>query len=145
MLETRAIIIQVHGNEATVAAKNSGGCGHCNAEGGCGSSKLSQMLCREPRQFRVKNIAQAKVGDEVQVMLVEGVLLRAAFLVYLLPVALLIGGGVLGAHWANTPASRDGYALIGALLGMALGALLAKWLTRNHRNMAIAQSVVIPE
>jgi sigma-E factor negative regulatory protein RseC len=145
MLETRAIIIQIHGTEAMVAAKNSGGCGHCSSEGGCGSSKLSQMLCREPRQFRVKNEAQAQVGDEVEVVLAEGILLRGVLAVYLMPVALLIGGGIFGSHWATNTATRDGYALLGSLVGLLIGALVAKLLTRNHRGLAVAHAVVNPK
>lgn len=142
MLETRAIIIQLQGKEALVEAKNSGGCESCNAEGGCSSSKLSKMLCREPRQFRVINAAQAQVGDEVEVVLADGILLHGVMVVYLLPVALLIAGGVLGAHLANTTVTRDGYALIGAVLGLLIGALVAKFLTRNHRGLAVAHSVL---
>jgi sigma-E factor negative regulatory protein RseC len=145
MLETRAIVIQIHGAEATVESKNSGGCSNCNADGGCGSSKLSKMFCREPRQFRVKNEAQAQVGDEVEVVLADGVLLRGALTVYLLPVALMIGGGMFCAHWATSPASRDGYALIGAISGLLLGALVAKLLTQRHRGLAVAHSVIHPQ
>lgn len=142
MLETRAIIVQLQGHEAIVEAKNSGGCASCSSEGGCSSSKLSKMLCREPRQFRVINAAQAQVGDEVEVVLADGILLRGVTAVYLLPVALLIAGGMLGAHWADTTAARDGYAFIGALSGLLIGALAARFLTRHHRGLAVAQSVV---
>jgi len=142
MLETRAIIIQLHGTEATVEAKNSGGCSNCSSEGGCSSSKLSKMLCREPRQFRVINAAQAQIGDEVEVVLDDGILLRGVMAVYLLPLAWVIFGGMLGAHWANTTATRDLYALIGAVLGLLVGALAARFLTRRHRGLAVAQSVV---
>ena len=142
MLETRAIVIQIHGTEATVEAKNSGGCASCNSEGGCSSSKLTKILCREPRQFRVKNEAQAKIGDEVEIVLADGILLRGVVAVYLVPIALLLAGGIFGAHWAHNTVSRDGYALLGALLGLLIGAVIARFLTRHHRGLALAKSVV---
>ena len=100
MLETRAIVIHVHGSEALVEASVEGGCGHCNSENGCGSNKLSQMFCSKTRQFRVKNEANANVGDEVQITLQDGVLLRSSMLIYALPLMLLLGGGMMGSHWS---------------------------------------------
>ncbi len=124
MLETRAIIIQVDGAEAVVEALESGGCGHCGSEKGCG--KASQLFCSQPRRFRVRNNINARIGDEVQISVADGVLLRSAAIIYLLPLALLLAGGMLGSHWANDAASRDGYAAIGALLGLVAGFVLIR-------------------
>lgn len=129
MLETRAIIIQVDGTEAIVEAAQGGGCGQCNSANGCASGKLSKMFCAQPRRFRVHNGIEARVGDEVQVSLQDGVLLRSASILYLLPLALLMAGGFLGASMATSTAGRDGYAALGALLGLVLGLVGARWYT----------------
>jgi sigma-E factor negative regulatory protein RseC len=121
MLETRAIIIKVEGSEALVEAAQGGGCGHCDSANGCASGKLSKMFCAQPRRFRVQNSIQARVGDEVQVAQQDGVLLRSASILYMLPLALLMAGGFLGSSLATTAASRDGYAALGAVLGLVLG------------------------
>ncbi len=142
MLETRAIVIQVHGSEALVEASGEGGCGHCNSEKGCGSSKLTQLFCSKPRQFKVQNEANAGVGDEVQITLQDGVLLRSSVLIYVLPLVLLLGGGILGSHWSSDEASRDGFAAIGSLLGLIIGFVVAKKLAKNHPVMAVARNLV---
>lgn len=141
MLETRAIVIHVRGKDALVEAKGGVGCGNCNSETGCGSGKLSQLFCGKPRQFKVHNEANAAVGDEVQITLPDGVLLRSSMLMYVVPLSLLLSGGMLGAHWGSDTASRDGYAAIGALCGLVGGFLLAKWLSRYQRVSAVARPI----
>ncbi|MFA6015509.1 MAG: SoxR reducing system RseC family protein [Gallionellaceae bacterium] len=141
MLETRAIVVKIHGNEAFVESKGGAGCGNCDSEKGCGSSKLTQLFCSKPRQFKVLNEVNAKVGDEVQITLPQGVLLRSAILMYGIPLSMLLSGGMLGAHWAADPASRDGYAAIGSLVGLVGGFILAKWMAKRQHVMAVASSL----
>lgn len=139
MLETRAIIIHVQGTEALVEASGEGGCGHCSSEKGCGSSKLTQLFCSKPRQFKVRNEANAGVGDEVQIILQDGVLLRGSVLIYVFPLVLLIGGGVVGSHWASDATSRDALGAMGSLLGLAVGFVVAKILSKHQPVMAVAR------
>jgi sigma-E factor negative regulatory protein RseC len=141
MLETRAIVVHRQGNEVLVEAKGGGGCGNCDSEGGCGSGKLSQLFCSKPRRFTVRNEADANVGDEVQITLPDGILLRSSALMYLLPLTLLLTGAMSGAQLASDAATRDGYAAIGAVLGLICGFTLAKWLSKRQLVMAVARSV----
>lgn len=127
MLESRAIVIQVQGEEALVQPLSTGGCGHCDSEGGCGSGTLSKMFCsNNPRHFKVRNDARARVGDEVQVSLPDGALLRGAMKMYVLPLLLLLIGGIAGGSLTDSAALRDAYAVAGALGGMLLGFILAR-------------------
>lgn len=142
MLETRAIVVHVQGNVALVEAKGGGGCGHCDSEKGCGSGKLSQMFCSKPRQFKVHNEANANVGDEVQITLPDGVLLRSSIIMYVMPLSLLLSGGMLGAHWASDTVSRDIYAAIGSLLGLVGGFVLARWISKRQLVAAVARPVI---
>lgn len=138
MLETLAIVVHVQGNEVLVETKGGVGCGNCDSENGCTSSKLSQLFCSKPRQFKVHNEANAHVGDEVQISLPDGVLLRSSILMYVIPISLLLSGGMLGAHWGSDTASRDGYAAIGSVLGLVTGFVLAKWMSNRQQVMAVA-------
>ncbi|MBI5889172.1 MAG: SoxR reducing system RseC family protein [Nitrosomonadales bacterium] len=127
MLEMRAVVIRVEGDEASVQPLSTGGCGHCDSEGGCGSGTLSKLFCsNKPRHFKVSNAALAKVGDEVQVSLPDGVLLRGALKLYVLPLTLLLLGGIAGAGLAGETIGRDAYAVAGALIGLLLGFFLAR-------------------
>jgi sigma-E factor negative regulatory protein RseC len=143
MIETRAIVIRLEGKEALVESTQGGGCGNCDSENGCGSGKLSQLFCSTPRRFRVRNDANAQVGSLVQVTLEEGVLLRSALLMYLLPLALLLGGALAGAQWANDDVNSDAWSAIGGLIGLSLGFVLVKVISLRRRLSAVAQPVIL--
>jgi sigma-E factor negative regulatory protein RseC len=134
-LETRAIVVRVDGPLAFVEGAKSGSCGQCNGKG-CGSAKLSQMLCSEPRQFQVDNTIGAAVGDEVMVSVADGTVLRGIALVYLLPLAMLVAGAAAGNAFTVEEALRDAYAAAGAALGLIAGFVLSRWLdARKSRRL----------
>lgn len=143
MLEIHAVVIQVSGGEALVQPLDSGGCGHCNSEGGCGSSSLSKLFCsNKPRHFKVKNKVLANVGDEVQVSIPDGMLLRGALKMYVLPLFLLLLGGIAGASLASETSGRDAYAVAGAVTGLLLGFILAR--LSPGVGQAIVSSIITP-
>lgn len=144
MLETRAIVMEVKGQDALVLANQGNGCEQCNGKG-CGTGKLSQLFCSKPRQFQVNNRINARVGDEVIVSVEDGAILHGIGLVYLLPLLLLFLGAFLGGVWAEQPEQYDAYSGAGAVVGLALGFIAAKWIaTRQslrHRHPYIARQV----
>jgi sigma-E factor negative regulatory protein RseC len=142
MLEMRAIIMQVDGDEALVQPLSTGGCGHCDSEGGCGSGTLSKLFCsHKPRHFKVSNAVHAKVGDEVQVSIPDGALLRGALKMYILPLILLLAGGIAGVGLAGETTVRDGYAVAGAVIGLLLGFILARFSPAGGQ--AVASSILV--
>ena len=145
MIEMRAIVIQLHGEEASVKPIGTGGCGHCDSEGGCGSGTLTKVFCsNKARNFNVRNDASAKVGDEVQISIPDGVLLRGAIKMYVLPLMLLLGGGIVGVSLAGGEAAgRDAYAVAGALIGLLLGFAFAR--LSPATGLAVASSIVAPK
>lgn len=128
MLETRAIVVEIDGQQALVQADQANGCGQCAGKG-CGAGKLSRLFCSKPRQFRVNNTINAGIGDEVIVSVVEGAVMRGIGQVYLMPLALLLMGATFGSTWAQQPEQRDSYSAAGALLGLAVGFVFAKWIS----------------
>ena len=143
MLEMRAIVLSVKGREAEISPLG-GGCGHCNSEGGCGSGKLTKMFCSsQPRSFIVFNQADAKVGDEVNISLPDGSLLHSSWRMYLLPLLLMLGVGFVGASFASDAATRDGYALLGSLVGLLIGFALGKFLPSSNDSRAVVQSIAV--
>jgi len=144
MMETRAIVIRLEGKEALVESMQGGGCGHCDSENGCGSGKMSQIFCSEPRRFRVRNDGNAQVGTYVQVTLPEGVLIRSALLMYMLPLILLLCGAIAGSQWASEAANGDAYAAAGGLMGLISGFLLVKVLFLRQHMTSVSQPVILP-
>lgn len=122
MLETRAIVVHRDEQATLVQASGANGCSACEGKG-CGSSKLTQLFCSRPRQFKVENRINAAVGDEVIVSVAEGAVMRGISLVYLLPLALMFAGAAAGWYSGGY---QDGYAALGALFGLIAGFLLAR-------------------
>lgn len=144
MLETRAIVISLDGNEALVESLQGGGCGNCDSENGCGSGKLSQLFCSEPRRFRVRNEANAQIGAMVQIALADGLLMRSALLVYLLPLMLLLVGAVAGAGLIEDQ-NKDLYSALGGLAGLIAGFILARKLSLRRNITSVALPVILPK
>ena len=144
MIETRAIVISREGKEALVEATQSGGCGNCESENGCGSRNLSKLLSNKPRRFRVKNDANAQVGAIVQIALHEGQLLRSALVIYVLPLIFLLGGTMLGVHWSDDISGIDARSVIGGGAGLMLGFALAKLASTKQRFLAVSLPVILP-
>ena len=131
MLETRAIIVQVEGQYAFVQASQATGCEQCNGKG-CGAGKLSQLFCSKPRQFQVDNPINAAVGDEVIISVAEGSVLHGIGVVYLFPLLLMVVGAMLANIWVQQSEQSDGYAAAGAMLGLAAGFVIAKWISSRQ-------------
>lgn len=142
MIETRAIVIRLEGKEALVESAQGGGCGKCDSENGCGSGKLSQLFCSEPRRFRVLNEGNAQIGDWVQVSLAEGVLLQSALLMYMLPLASLVCGAAIGGHWLDEKGSEV-FSAIGGLAGLLLGFAMTKALSSRRNLLSVAKPVIL--
>lgn len=145
MLETRAIVVSLDGNDALVESLQGGGCGNCDSENGCGSGKLSQLFCSEPRRFRVRNEANAQVGSMVQIALADGLLMRSALLVYLLPLMLLLVGAVVGAGLVNDGQDKDFYSALGGLTGLIAGFVIARKLSMRRNITSVALPVILPK
>lgn len=136
MLDTRAIVIRLEGEEAVVEAVHGGGCGACTG-GSCSSSSMSKMLCVKPRQFRVRNQIGARIGQEVEVSVAEGALLRSALTLYALPLAFLFAGAVAGSG-----AAGDAGAAAGAAGGLLTGFALARHITRRQQGRASSSPII---
>ncbi len=145
MLEMRAVVVSVQGEQAEISPLGGGGCGHCDDTNGCGSGKLSQMFCgSQTRKFMVRNQAGARVGDEVNVSLPAGILLRSSWRMYLLPLLLMLGGGLIGASLAGETASRDGFALLGSMIGLVSGFVWGKISSSTETSQAVVLSITTP-
>lgn len=144
MTETRAIVVSLDGNKALVESLQAGGCGNCDSENGCGSGKLSQLFCSEPRRFRVRNDVNAKIGTVVLVTVAEGVLLRSALLMYFLPLILMLCAAMFAAQFASNGTEADAYAAAGGLAGLFCGFMLANGLSLRQRGLSAVQPEIVP-
>jgi positive regulator of sigma E activity len=79
----------------------------------------------------------------VQIVLQEGVLLRSAMLMYVLPLLFLFAGAISGGQWAAEE-SRDMYSALGGLGGLFFSFVLVKGWTGRQRSRSVAQPAILP-
>jgi sigma-E factor negative regulatory protein RseC len=113
----RAVVRHLEGETADVEVE-SGGCGRCHEEGGCGGLQLTQMFCKGPKNYRVDNKIGAVIGDRVIVAIAPGSVRQTANLAYGVPLIASIAGAVVGGAIYDDPG-----AIVGATLGL-MGALV---------------------
>lgn len=119
MVETPARVVRLQGDTAWVRVETPESCGACGGKG-CGSSLYARMLHPREPEYAVDNPIAAQPGERVVIGIEDGAVLRAVVSAYLLPLALLTLGAVMGAFFG------EGAAVIGGLLGLLLGVLRMK-------------------
>jgi sigma-E factor negative regulatory protein RseC len=96
MIEEEAVVTQLDNSQVWIKRLHSGGCSGCLQQSTCGTSVLFKLLPK--REFAVDNDMALKVGDTVIVAIDDAQLLLSSFLLYLLPLLVMI----LGVIMANT-------------------------------------------
>lgn len=125
MLETQGRVIAVEPGYAWVECVRQGGCGSCASKGSCGTQLLGEALSPGvSQQVRARDPLGVRVGDVVVLGITEEGGLRAAFLLYGLPVSgLLLGlvlGQPLGDIWAALAGGGGMLAALGAVQWFSL-------------------------
>ncbi len=111
-------------NRAEVAVERGTACGgHCD---GCETCIYSATL-----RIAAENAVYAKPGDRVVLESGTGSIMGAAFLVYMLPLALFFLGYALGALCGLS----QGLRVLTSLVGAAVGAALVVFLGRRRREI----------
>lgn len=104
------------------------GCGRCNEPGGCGGVSLAQPLCSKPKSVVVADPIGLAVGDLVRVAIPDHQLTQGITRTYVVPLALLFAGSILGATLLPgiLPLTWQVTQDVGAMLGAGVG-LIAAW------------------
>lgn len=120
-------------------------CGSCAAQKGCGHALLPQLSAGRGGRIRVlpaqADTEQYRVGDDVQINIPDGVLLRGSFVAYGVPLLLLLAGALAAASWL--PGNQDLTAAAGGAAGLVLGYALVRWHGARHRHDPALQPALI--
>ncbi|MGK0499124.1 MAG: sigma-E factor negative regulatory protein RseC [Oceanicoccus sp.] len=138
MITETGRVVAIEADGLWVETIRSSTCNSCSVQKGCGHSMLNKVGDGKRHHMRVMLGALAAsdftVDDEVKVCIPEQVLVSAALLVYLLPLLSLLAGASLISIWW----SGDVAALLGAVMGFALGLGLVRlhaWRNRNNQSL----------
>lgn len=141
MIEEHAFVVETGAGYVWVETQRRSACGACSTNESCGTATLAKVWSGRRTRIRALSELPLHPGDEVIVGLAEGALLRGAVLAYLLPLALLLAGALLGqAVFAS--AGEEPVILLGAL-GLGLGFLILRALSQRFQNDTRLQPVVL--
>ena len=123
MIETTARVVSSDNGTVMVQPSTQSGCGGCGSRSVCGVSGLGKYFSGNRKAIAVKCDANVHAGDELQLSMNEGDMLKAGLLAYLLPSVLaLVGAGVAAAYgWGDVGA------VLGAVAGVAVGLLIGRF------------------
>ncbi|QYK00653.1 SoxR reducing system RseC family protein [Shewanella psychrotolerans] len=146
MMEEVATVIR-SGNDGwvTVEVKVKNACNHCDNNESCGTSAVSKAFSPKVQRFSVPSNEQYKAGELLKLGLPESVILKAAAIVYLLPLVGLFIGAVFGQLFmplldvAASDGLTIGFALLGATAAWRVGRRWAKVLEQNSQPVIIAR------
>ena len=145
MIEERAVILSLDSetslsdSTATLEIERKIACGLCGQTRGCGNSIWGKLFAHQSTAFKAQNRINAKVGDSVIVGINESALLKSALLLYILPLASMLIGAILATQIYDT----NGYAMLGALLGLVLGFVWVKGHTMSSSYFKLQQPVIL--
>lgn len=129
MITETGKVIALRGNQAWVQTIRTSACQSCSARSGCGQRVLASATGGRANQVLVLNPVDAIVGDEVTIGIDERALLGASVIVYAVPLLLMIVGSIL-AHQVS--GGSDGWSILGAVSGMAVGLFFSRKLQKNN-------------
>ncbi len=133
MIEESAQVVSVEGEYAWVESERRSSCSSCSAKG-CGTGALSKVLGARVQRMKARNPINAVAGDEVVIGIDESILLKGSLYVYIVPLLLMLIGGlfgeVLAPQWGS---DGEGLSLLFGLIGLAGGLF---WLRRFNHNAA---------
>lgn len=128
MVEGIAHVVAVEGTMVWLEPEQTTSCGSCASSSACGAKGIGTSASRlEARRFSLENQAGLVVGERVVVGIRENALLKASLTAYAIPLATMLGAGVI-AQWA---AGSDGISMAAMVAGLALGLGIAR-LSASH-------------
>jgi len=134
MIETTARVVSTDNGTILVEPSNESGCGGCKSRSVCGVSGLGKYFSGNRKAIEVHCDSIVRTGDELQLSMSEGDMLKSGLLAYLLPSVLALAGAGAGASLGL----GDIGAVLGAASGVAVGLLLGRlsgWVPHMYANL----------
>lgn len=143
MEEVARVVASDNQGWLTVEVELKSTCKSCSSSESCGTSAIAQAFSSKTQQFSIQSERRCDAGELLKLGLPESVILKAAALIYLMPLLGLFIGAALGQYLGqlfefNPNLSAMGFAVLGALLAWTLGKQQAKRLEADAQPVILA-------
>lgn len=147
MIEERAEVVGIDGNDVWVETQRRSACAQCAVNHGCGTAVLGKVIGVKRSRVRVlnPNDTRVSIGDEIIVGINEQALVRGSFMIYLVPLVFLFLFGLLGEVLSRqlNIMNPDVLSIIFGLFGLLTGFYLVKRFSRDIRSDLRYQPVLL--
>ena len=132
LLEEVAKVIDYKDGWARVEVELKSACSHCASSDNCGTSAISNAFSVKTQEFSILSEKPCLPGDMLKLGLPESVIIKAAALVYLLPLVGLFSFSFLG-HFLSlgTDINPNTVSMVMAALGGFTGWRVGKYFAAN--------------
>lgn len=118
MEEIARVVANGNSGWVVVEVEMKSACNHCETSESCGTSAVSKAFSPKVQRFSIQSDQQFVKGERLKLGLPESVILKAATLVYILPLLGFFIGALLGNLSANlADINPDLCAISGGILG----------------------------
>ena len=125
MVSEKGVVQEILNQKAMVRIQRSASCATCDSRGTCGVMSGKEMV------IEVANDLQAKVGDQVEISMPTGTVLKLSLLIYFVPIVALLIGAIAGRAWSRYLHVQSTVAsIIGGGLAVGLAFYVLKRLNR---------------
>lgn len=140
MIEEAGVVVTVEPDAVWVATQRKTTCGSCSARMTCGQGLMTSLASdKKPHLIKISTDLLLREGDQVTLGMPEELLVRSAFLVYMLPLlAMFISALAVNALNASEP-----WIIFAAVLGFIAGALWVRYYSDRYIDAAVIQPVVL--
>lgn len=120
MIKEHALVERVEGQDVWVQTQRQSTCGSCAAKAGCGTAAVGKVVGLRSTRVRLLDSKDIAVGDRVVIGLAENAMLRGAFMVYAVPLLLMLLFSAVASWAAYSELVVIASAGLGLLIGMSI-------------------------
>lgn len=143
MMREDGQVLALDGNMALVKSIRKSACGSCHSKSSCTS--FSVVSGEKEVRIKALNVANAQPGDLVILEFSERTFLRASFVIYILPLFVMLGFGILAYHGAiawGLASNAEGLAGLASIASLAFSFWMLKLYNSHLENDSKYQPVI---
>lgn len=132
MMTEQAIVTACGEGRIEVSLQRASACGQCELSGGCGTGALGRLLGNRSRPLVIETDRNLQPGDELELCLSEGALVKASLIVYGLPLVCMVFGGLVAALFGLADYWTASISIAGFVVGFGLARRSGRKLESDH-------------
>lgn len=129
-MKEQAIVVEVNEQRVSVETDRQSSCGHCSAKSGCGTAMLDKYFNRNKQYLTIETDLNLAVGDKILLGLDESALLRGSFIVYAIPLLMMLLFPIIISQFEFP----EIVSILSAVTGFTIGIIYVKYFSAIARN-----------